>query len=40
MHDYKQQFDVDFNNTWTEVMKSAFFKSLFVLAEVRDLYIY
>ena len=40
MHDYKQQFDVDFNNTWIEVMKSAFFKSLFVLAEIRNLYIY
>ena len=40
MHDYKQQFDVDFNNTWTEMMKLTFFKSLFILAEARDLYIY
>ena len=40
MHDYKQQLDVDFNNTWTEMIKSMFFKSLFALAEVRDLCIY
>ena len=40
MHDYKQQLDVDFNSIWAEVMKSAFFRSLFVLTEICDLYIY
>ena len=40
MHDYKQQFDVDFNNTWAEVIKSVFFKSFFILTETHDLYVY
>ena len=40
MHDYKQQLDVDFTSIWTEIMKSTFFRSLFVLTEICDLYIY
>ena len=40
MHDYKQQLDVDFINTWIEIIKSMFFRSFFVLTKTRDLYIY
>ena len=40
VHDYKQIAGVDFNFTWTEIMKIAFFKTLFALIEAKGLYIY
>ena len=40
VHDYKQIVKVDFNFTWTKIIKIAFFKILFALTETRKLYIY
>ena len=40
VYDYKQIAEIDFNFTWTKIMKIAFFKILFALTETRELYIY
>ena len=40
VHNYKQIAEVDFNFTWTKIMKIASFKTLFALIETRKLYIY
>ena len=40
VHDYKQIAEVNFNFTWTKIIKIAFFKTLFALTEAREFYIY
>ena len=38
IHDYKQKYDVDYYETWTEVVKSAFFRTLFAITAARRLH--
>ena len=38
IHDYKQKYDVHYYETWTKVIKSAFFRTFFIIAAVRRLH--
>ena len=38
IYDYKQKYGVDYYETWTEVIKSTFFRILFAIAAVRQLH--
>ncbi len=39
VHEYKQQYEIDYNKIWSEVMKSAIFRMMFDIAAIRDLHI-
>ena len=38
IHDYKQKYDVDYYDTWTEIVKSAFFRTFFIIVAARRLH--
>ena len=38
IYDYKQKYGVDYYETWTEIIKSVFFRILFVITAVRQLH--
>ena len=39
VHGYKQQYGIDYNETWSGVVKSATFRMMFGIAATRDLHI-
>jgi len=39
VHEYKQQYEIDYNEIWSEVVKSAIFRMMFDIAATRDLHI-
>ena len=38
IHDYKQKYDVDYYETWAEIVKSAFFQTFFAITAARRLH--
>ena len=39
VHEYKQQYEIDYNEIWSEVVKSAIFRMMFDIAATHDLHI-
>ena len=39
VHEYKQQYEIDYNEIWSEVMKSAIFRMMFDITAICDLHI-
>ena len=38
VYDYKQKYGVDYYETWAEIVKSMFFRTLFAIVAVRRLH--
>ncbi len=39
VHEYKQQYEIDYNKIWSKVVKSAIFRMMFDIAATHDLHI-
>ncbi len=39
VHEYKQQYEIDYNEIWSKVVKSAIFRMMFDITATRDLHI-
>ena len=39
VHEYKQQYEIDYNEIWSEVVKSAILRMMFDIAATCDLHI-